>query len=171
MSNILTGERKPNAIWRRKAYYAWRDFMNRCHKPSHKDYPTYGAKGITVCPRWHEFENFLHDMGYPKEGDSIDRINPYGNYEPDNCRWATPAQKAINQRLSSANTSGFRCVRGPVCGGYQVIIIRSGKNYCFGTYRHKHLAAHVYNKNALKLDGDNAILNPVGSKEGVICDE
>lgn len=62
----------------------------------------YGAIGVTVCERWNDFENFYQDMGpKPDKSYSIDRWpNPHGNYEPGNCRWATPTEQARNKRNS-----------------------------------------------------------------------
>jgi len=56
-------------------------------------------KGVRVCDDWHIFENFLKDMGEAPEGLSIDRIDPFGNYERSNCRWATVEQQARNKRI------------------------------------------------------------------------
>ncbi|MCI0561333.1 MAG: hypothetical protein MN733_22835 [Nitrososphaera sp.] len=81
---------------------SWRAMWSRCAQPERKDYPKYGGKGVTVCERWKVFANFLTDMGPRPQGTSIDRINadgnPYGHYEPGNCRWATTKQQSANQR-------------------------------------------------------------------------
>jgi hypothetical protein len=79
-------------------YYIWGAMIQRCTNPRNRDYPSYGARGITVCDRWHKFENFLADMGERPDGLSLDRIDNDGNYEPGNCHWATPVQQANNRR-------------------------------------------------------------------------
>lgn len=83
-------------------YRCYRAMRNRCFLPSVKQFPNYGGRGIVVCNRWLEergFENFLADMGRKPSSDySLDRINPEGNYEPSNCRWATQSEQSKNRR-------------------------------------------------------------------------
>jgi len=76
--------------------------LDRCSKPSQESYRLYGERGVTVCERWREsFENFLGDMGRkPSPSHSIDRIDVEANYEPSNCRWATPKQQGRNKRTN-----------------------------------------------------------------------
>lgn len=81
-------------------YTAWHGVIQRCTNPNSKAYRYYGAKGITVCDRWLRFENFLEDMGSKPEGMTLDRINTYLGYYPENCRWATWEQQRHNRRAS-----------------------------------------------------------------------
>ena len=80
--------------------------LQRCSKPTRADWPRYGGRGITVCERWHRFENFLNDMGECPPGRSLDRINNYGSYEPGNTRWATFEQQMGNRRPNNGELHG-----------------------------------------------------------------
>ena len=81
-------------------YRSWQRMKQRCYDPNTTGYEAWGGRGITVCPLWRDsFESFLSDMGAkPKGRFSIERVDNDGNYEPDNCYWATARQQARNTR-------------------------------------------------------------------------
>lgn len=82
---------------RTRVYKIWAGMISRCRNPSdEKSKRLYSDKGIEVCERWKTFENFFQDMGDAPIGASIDRIDGSKNYEPSNCRWATPEEQANN---------------------------------------------------------------------------
>ena len=84
-------------------YRAWKGMRERCNYKKHKDYKSYGGRGIKVCERWNNsFENFLEDVGKkPEKSYSLDRIDFNGNYEPGNVRWADKKTQANNRRPKS----------------------------------------------------------------------
>ena len=84
-------------------YASYRSMLSRCYNKNQDCYDKYGAIGKVVCERWRDsFDNFLADMGERERGKTLDRINPFGNYSPENCRWATAKEQGINKRGSVA---------------------------------------------------------------------
>jgi hypothetical protein len=80
-------------------YQMYKAMIRRCHKKTCKAYKNYGAFGVEVCFEWrNDFWRFVEDMGDRPDGYSIDRINPFGNYESENCRWATAKEQSENKR-------------------------------------------------------------------------
>lgn len=102
-------------------YQSFKSMWTRCTNPNRPGWKDYGGRGITVCERWKSFDRFAEDMGARPEGTSIDRIDVNGNYEPGNCRWATPAEQRANQRertlINGGPCSEHDCEETAVCRG------------------------------------------------------
>lgn len=97
--NFKHGLARQNKKLRHPLYTTWSNMIRRCTSQHHN----YGGRGIQVCDRWLSdsgFQNFLADMGErPTPRHTLDRFpNNDGNYEPDNCRWATAKEQRANQR-------------------------------------------------------------------------
>lgn len=103
-----TSERsKTHGMKGTKTYATWMCMRSRCGNENDQDFYNYGARGIKVCERWQKsFENFLEDMGERPEGFTLDRINSNGDYEPNNCRWATLKEQARNKSTNRRVTYG-----------------------------------------------------------------
>lgn len=94
----LVAMNKTHGEYDSRTHRSWSHMLSRVRNPKHHQFKDYGGRGITVCDRWLKFENFLEDMGQRPEGKTLDRMEVDGNYEPSNCRWATPLEQAQNKR-------------------------------------------------------------------------
>lgn len=82
-------------------YRIWAAMLQRCHNPKDKNFHLYGGRGITVCEEWHEFANFIKDIGRrPDPSLSVDRTDNEKGYGPDNCKWATLREQFDNRRIT-----------------------------------------------------------------------
>lgn len=118
-----------HGLSRTPTYVSWNAMLDRCTNAHHKNYPGYGGRGITVCERWLRFTNFYVDMGDRPGGMTLDRIDNDGNYEPGNCRWATPEEQSSNQ---TRNTHGAKLSEKDVV---------EIKGLCSQGHRHREIAA------------------------------
>lgn len=99
---LIAASRRTHGMSKHPAYAVWSSMVDRCRLPTHQAWHNYGARGICVCARWQEgFENFWADMGPTyQQGLTLERRNNEGNYEPDNCYWATWTAQNRNKRNS-----------------------------------------------------------------------
>lgn len=88
-------------------HYVWRSMLARCNNPKSSGYKYYGARGISVCKRWHNYVAFLADMGErPTSEHSLERLNTKIGYRPSNCVWATRSQQQKNKLTTKRYTNG-----------------------------------------------------------------
>jgi len=135
-SQIVHGDARGGAV--STEHVIWQQMRERCRNVDGRHYADYGGRGITVCERWDDFNNFLEDMGRrPSEAHTLDRFpDNDGNYEPSNCRWATWVDQARNRRSNrivnfrgrdmclaeAADLAGlhYACVHGRLKRGWSV---------------------------------------------------
>lgn len=95
---LAAGINRTHGLSKTRTYRTWKEMHNRCKNKHATQYKWYGAKGVTVCERWHKFENFFADMGQRPVNKTLDRIDSDGPYSFENCRWATAKQQAETNR-------------------------------------------------------------------------
>lgn len=120
-----------------RQYYIWSAMVQRCTNPKHPKWSDYGGRGIRVCNEWLKFSGFWKDMAEGYSDDlEIDRVDVNGNYEKQNCRWATQSQNSFNTRLGKNNTSGRSGISFAKDRGMWRATIRiNGKQIRLGAYR------------------------------------
>ena len=108
LNNMIKGKSKSCGCGRathgnssKPEYLVWYSMINRCTNKDQQFYQSYGGRGITVCDRWMDFNNFIEDMGNrlsPKH--QLDRIDNNDGYKPSNCRWVLSSENVRNRRDS-----------------------------------------------------------------------
>jgi hypothetical protein len=101
LNRELLSSRKIHGLSRNRLHNIWCGMKARCLNKRVASYPNYGGRGISICNEWlHDAKVFCEwafSNGYD-DTKSIDRIDVNGNYQPDNCRWASPSEQHRNTR-------------------------------------------------------------------------
>ena len=92
------GSIKKHGMVKTPTHNSWSTMKERCLNPKSKSYMYYGGSDVQVCEKWLTFEGFYEDMGERPKGTSLDRINPFGDYTKENCRWADKYTQSHNKR-------------------------------------------------------------------------
>lgn len=122
-----------------RLYKIWIGMKSRCYYKASNSFKNYGGRGIIVCDEWiHSFKDFSEwaiKNGYD-DSLTIDRIDPDGNYCPENCRWATMSVQEFNKRKSPKNTSGTTGVSyNKAMKKWVAYIRKDGKQHWLGSYK------------------------------------
>lgn len=115
--------------WKNSSYNSWRAMVRRCTNPQDKDYKRYGEKGVSVCQEWIDYATFRDAMGEPSGTETLDRIDPAGNYEPGNVRWASPTTQARNKKIPKTSKTGVTGVLFHSNKYYAAITVQKKKYY------------------------------------------
>ena len=123
-----------------KLYQTWSDMKQRCYNEKCKNYKYYGAKGVVVCEEWKHSSNAFCEWGVAnnwKEGLELDRIDVYGNYEPNNCQFITHSENMATgkSRIRSHNKTGYNGVRLVKGNAYVVEIYVNKKMKTIGYFK------------------------------------
>jgi hypothetical protein len=117
-------------------YVTYASMLDRCHNQRSSRWAYYGARGVVVCARWREsFAAFLGDMGERPDGHTLDRLDNAGNYEPGNCRWATPAEQCRNRRSTVLSMEQAQRIRALHSEGLGYRTIAKSFGVSFGMIR------------------------------------
>lgn len=171
LSEIKKDNLKVRALFKdaksyRTIYTKWRDMIRRCYDPKCSNYKHYGARGIRVCDEWrnedglYNFCKWILSVGYDfsKSGreQSLDKINNDGNYEPSNCRLATPSIQNGNMRTKTQ--TGYKGVRLHASGGVFYTNVKiNGVVFHIGDSKSKNECARMRNDFIIK----NNLLKPL----------
>lgn len=107
-----------HGVYNSPIYITYYHMIERCVNPNNENFYNYGGRGISISQEWYDYDmnkyktrsinidllkNFYNwAITHPtyKNGYSIDRLNPDGNYEPENCIWSDSREQCNNRRTN-----------------------------------------------------------------------
>ena len=98
-------------------YSTWYMMINRCTDQKNVVWEFYGGRGISVCDEWASIDAFVRDMGLRPDGMTLDRVDPNGNYEKSNCRWATVVEQNRNRTNNVLSREKVEAIRRAIASG------------------------------------------------------
>lgn len=124
---LIHGEAKHSA--RTVEYILWKNIWQRCTNPNHPRYSDYGGRGITVDPKWKDFESFLEDVGRRPDGEfSLGRRKNNEGYNKENCQWETRLEQAKNKRVKGVGYDWSN-------NTWRARVARKGVKYFVGNFK------------------------------------
>ena len=93
--------KEPSAKHDPKKLGAWKSYWRAKKRVRDNHHNAYGD----VCFKFENFQQFWDELGERPDGKSLDRIDPWGHYEPGNVRWATHVEQCNNKRKQKPKSS------------------------------------------------------------------
>ena len=152
--------RQQHGMSKTSEYKSWADMKRRCNQPTHPKYKWYGARGISIDPKWNKsFMAFFKDMGpRPSPKHTLDRIESNGNYNKANCRWLTKELQLVNRSRPPKAKNKYRGVYTNGLRYRAIFVFKREKKY-LGTFDSALEAAKAWDNKAYEVHGELACLN------------
>lgn len=115
-----------HGLSRKPEYKVWASMIQRCHNENNAEFKNYGGRGIEVCERWHDFANFIADMGRRPFGMTVERKDNDSSYSPGNCIWASQKTQNANKRHNRfVEIDGRRMIASEACRLFDISLTSS----------------------------------------------
>lgn len=145
-----------------RLYTCFTSMHSRCDSPTCRNYASYGGRGISICKEWATFEPFQAwalSSGYA-DNLTLDRKDVNGNYEPDNCRWATRITQSRNRNPFPNKTSKYTGVSwNTEVSKWNATIFVNGRAVQLGRHLDEVVAAKARDSYIIQNNLEDFVLN------------